>query len=324
MSFSQTPLLISFLLSFHLHMAPTIFAQGFGDPLPRFTHKQYASVHGRRMAYVDVGIGDPIVFLHGNPSSSYLWRHVMPRLEGHGRLIAPDLIGMGDSDKLPPGDPNRYSVQHHANYLYALLEILGVKRNVTLVIHDWGSALGFHWAYLQRDDPDAVKGIVFMEAMVRPFNSSIRPQVKEFKMLFETKESERLVLEQNYFVEQIMPTGIIRNLTEEEMNEWRRPFANPGEDRRPTFTFPNEIPVDGLPEATFRMVSDYSKWLVSDPKVKKLFLKAEPGQTVSQSEIEFVRTWTNVKEVPIKGRHFVQEDDPITIGDAIARWLSTQ
>lgn len=314
-------LLLTLIISILLTMAPIVSAKDFGDPLPRFIHKQYASVHGHRMAYVDVGVGDPIVFLHGNPSSSYLWRHVMAVLEGHGRLIAPDLIGMGDSDKLPGDDPNRYSVQQHANYLYSLLETLGVKRNVTFVIHDWGSALGFHWAYLHRDDPQAVKGIAFMEAMVMPFDSSVRPQVKEFKDLFATKKSEELVLQHNYFVEEIMPTGIIRNLTDKEMNEWRRPFANPGEDRRPTFTFPSEIPVDGSPQAPFKMVSDYSKWLSSDRHVRKLFLRAEPGSTISQAEITFIRTWTNVDEVAIKGRHYVQEDDPITIGDAIARWL---
>lgn len=302
-------------------MATAVPTGHFGNPLPRFTHKQYSFVLGRRMAYVDVGAGDPIVFLHGNPSSSYLWRHVMPRLEGHGRLIAPDLIGMGDSDKLPPGDPNRYSVQQHANYLYALLEALNVNRNVTLVIHDWGSALGFHWAYLRRGDPNAVKGIVFMEAMVKPFDSSTRPQVRDFKRMFETKEIEQLILQHNDFVELIMPTGIIRKLTEEEMKEWRRPFLTPGEDRRPTLTFPNEIPVDGTPEATFTMMSNYSKWLASDRRVRKLFLRAEPGSAVSQSEIEFIRTWPNVQEVAIKGLHFVQEDDPITIGDAIACWL---
>lgn len=305
-----------------LATAPSAFAQYIGEPPSRFLRKKYVSVHGRRMAYVEVGKGDPIVFLHGNPSSSYLWRNVMPHLEGHGRLVAPDLIGMGDSEKLPPPDPSRYSVLHHSNFLYGLFEKLDIRRNVTLVIHDWGSALGFNWAYLKRDDPDAVKGIAFMEAFVRPVTSKSRPEFLEFKNNLKGEQAKQRVLQQNLFVEVLMPPGIIRNLTMKEMNEWRRPFKTPGEGRLPTFTFPNEIPLDGMPRSTYRMASRYSRWLAFSKKVKKLFIRAAPGSLIMEQEINFIRSWPNVREVGVKGIHFLQEDDPHTIGKAIAKWHS--
>lgn len=305
-----------------LSVAPSAFTQYIGEPPARFLRKKYVSVHGRRMAYVQVGKGDPIVFLHGNPSSSYLWRNVMPHLEGHGRLIAPDLIGMGDSEKLPPPDPSRYSALHHTNFLYGLFEKLDIRRNVTLVLHDWGGGLGFNWAYLKRDDPDAVKGIAFMETITAPLTSKTRPDMVHIKSLFKGEKAKQLVFQQNFFVEVIVPQAIIRNLTMKEMNEWRRPFKTPGEGRLPTFTFPNEIPIDGIPRSTHRMWSRYTPWLASSKKIKKLFVRGEPGALVSKQDIEFVRSWPNVKEVVVRGLHYLQEDDPHTIGKAIAKWHS--
>lgn len=303
-----------------LAVAPSALAQFIGQPPARFLRKKYVTVHGRRMAYVEVGQGDPIVFLHGNPSSSYLWRNVMPHLEGRGRLIAPDLIGMGDSAKLPPPDPTRYSILHHSNFLYGLFEKLDIRRNVTLVIHDWGSALGFNWAYLKRNDPQAVKGIAFLEALVQPLTTRTRPDVIQFKNLFKGERGLQAVLQQNIFIEVLMPNGIMRNLTMKEMNEWRRPFRRPGQGRLTMHTMPNEIPVDGRPRSTYRMISRYSKWLASSKKVKKLFIRGVPGSLIGTPEAKFVRSWPNVKEVMAKGIHYLQEDDPHTIGKAIAKW----
>lgn len=303
----------------------TAFAQPIGYPPPRFTRKKYASVHGRRMAYVEIGRGDPIVFLHGNPSSSYEWRNVLPRMVGTGRLIAPDLIGHGDSDKLPPSDgPSRYTVLQHCNYLFALLEKLGVKRNVTLVLHDWGASMGFYWAYLRRKDPDAVRGIVFMEALVRPEDSKIRPIGTNFKKLLARPDIIRKVLQENLFIEQFLPKYILRNLTKAEMDQWRRPFKTPGDGRLPMITFPSEVPIDGIPRSTFKMVSDYSKWLGSTPHLPKLFIRSKNGIVITDQEVEFIRkSWPNVKEVIVKGVHFFQEDDPFTMGDTISEWISS-
>lgn len=311
-----------YLVVLLLAAVPSVFTQYIGEPPSRFLRKKYVTVHGRRMAYVEVGKGDPIVFLHGNPSSSYLWRNVMPHLEGHGRLIAPDLIGMGDSEKLPPPDPSRYSVLHHSNYLYGLFEKLGIKRNVTLVIHDWGCALGFNWAYLKRNDPDAVKGIAFMEAPMQLATSDTRPDLAQLKNLMKGEQGKQLILQQNFFIEVLVPQAIIRNLTTKEMNEWRRPFNTPGEDRLPMFTFPNEIPLDGVPRSTHRMLSRYVPWLTPSKKIKKLFIRGDPGSLVTKQDIELIRSWSHVKEVGVKGLHYLQEDDPHTIGKAIAKWLT--
>lgn len=314
--------IILFVTNLFLVFVPMVVCQSIGNPPARFLRKKYVNVHGRRMAYVEVGKGDPIVFLHGNPTSSYLWRNIMPHLESHGRLIAPDLIGMGDSQKLPPPDPSRYTVLQHSNFIYGMMEKLGVKRNVTLVLHDWGSAIGFNWAYLKRRDPDALKGIAFMESLVMPIDSKQRPDVLEFKNSFKGPRARDLVLNDNVFVEQTLPDFMIRNLTMKEMDEYRRPFKKPGQGRLPTFTFPNQIPIDGSPRSTHRMVSRYSRWLASSRKVNKLFFRAQPGILIARPEVKFIRSWPNIQEVGIKGKHFVQEDDPHTIGKAIAKWLS--
>ncbi len=279
--------------------------------------KKRVTVEGKEMAYVEAGEGDPIVFLHGNPTSSYLWRNVIPHLEGSGRCIAPDLIGMGDSDKLDDSGPGRYRFVEHRTYLDGLLEELEVRAGVTFVVHDWGSALGFDWA---RRHPDAVRGIAYMEAIVRPITwddwpRSIKPLFQDFR----SPKGEELVLEQNVFVEQVLPGAVIRDLTDEEMKVYRRPFEAPGESRRPTLTWPREIPIEGTPEDVHQIVTDYSEWLRT-ADVPKLFIDADPGAILRGASRELCRTWPNQTSVTVKGTHFIQEDSPDEIGRAIAEW----
>ena len=283
--------------------------------------KKKIDVRGSKMAYVEVGGGDPIVFLHGNPTSSYLWRNVIPHVEKLGRCIAPDLIGMGDSDKLTPSGPDRYTFVEHRRYLDALLEQLGVKSNVTLVIHDWGSALGFDWANRHRD---AVKGIAYMEAIVQPVSwddwpKAVRPVFQGFR----SPAGEAMILDNNVFVEQVLQGAIARKLTEEEMDVYRRPFREPGEGRRPTLTWPRQIPIDGEPKDVVDIVAAYAEWL-KQADVPKLFIDADPGAILRGKARDFCRAWPNQKQVTVKGIHFVQEDSPDEIGAAIADWMSNR
>ncbi len=280
--------------------------------------KKTTQVLGKSMAYIDEGDGDPIVFLHGNPTSSYLWRNVMPHLEGRGRLIAPDLIGMGDSQKLDDSGPDSYRFVEHREYLDALLEQLGITKNVTLVIHDWGSALGFDWANRHRD---AVKGIAYMEAILMPVTWDQWPEiVRPVFQGFRSPEGEAMVLEQNLFIEGVLPTAILRKFEDEEMNEYRRPFAEAGEARRPTLTWPRQIPIEGEPADVVEIVTEYGAWLKACD-VPKLFINAEPGAILVGAARDFARTWNNQTEVTVAGVHFVQEDSPDEIGRAIAEWL---
>jgi haloalkane dehalogenase len=280
--------------------------------------KRTASDLGRRMAYVETGTGDPIVFLHGNPTSSYLWRNVIPHLEPLGRCIAPDLIGMGDSDKLEASGPDRYRFVEHREYLDALLDALGVRENVVLVIHDWGSALGFDWA---RRHPDAVRGIAYMEAIVRPVTWAEWPE--EARAIFQALRSpagEEMVLAKNLFVERILPGSILRKLGEAEMEVYRRPFREPGEGRRPTLTWPRQIPLEGEPADVVEIVQAYADWLQESP-LPKLFVDAAPGAILTGPQREFCRGWPAQQEVRVRGVHFVQEDSPDEIGRAVAGWL---
>jgi len=279
--------------------------------------KQKVEILGRRMAFVETGEGEPIVFLHGNPTSSYLWRNVIPHLEDQGRCIAPDLIGMGDSDKLEKSGPDRYRFVEHREHLDALLEALGVREKVTLVIHDWGSALGFDWANRHRD---ALKGIAYMEAIVRPVSWDEWPKaVKPVFQAFRSPAGEQMVLEQNVFVEQVLPGAVLRGLTDAEMEVYRRPFLEPGEGRRPTLTWPREIPIEGEPADVVEIVDAYGRWL-SQSDLPKLFVNAEPGAILRGAARDFCRGWPNQTEVTVKGTHFVQEDSPDEIGDAVASW----
>lgn len=268
------------------------------------------------MAYIDEGDGDPIVFLHGNPTSSYLWRNIIPEVEGLGRCLAPDLIGMGESGKNPSGT---YRFVDHARYLDAWFDVLDLK-NVTLVIHDWGSGLGFHWANRNRD---RVKGIAYMEAFVRPVTWEEWPDsaTNIFKKM-RSQKGEKFILEENGFIEKILPSSIIRPLTKEEMDAYRRPFQDSGEERRPMLTWPRQIPFEGEPEDVHQFAQEYATWL-SESEVPKLFINAEPGTILTGPQREFCRTWPNQTEVTVKGLHFIQEDSPKEIGQAVAKFVQS-
>ena len=283
--------------------------------------KKTVEINGRKMAYIDEGEGDPIVFLHGNPTSSYLWRNVMPHVEGLGRILAPDLIGMGDSEKLPANDgPERYNFQVHYEYLKGFLEAVGATENVTLVIHDWGSALGFHWASQHRA---AVKGIAYMEALVMPIEwddwaESARGIFKGFR----SEKGEDMVLNRNMFIEGVLPSAVMRKLSDEEMNEYRRPYLN-SDDRQPTLNWPRAIPIEGSPADVAEIIHNYGQWLAEDATVPKLFVNAKPGTVLIGRQREFCRSWPNQTEVTVKGLHFIQEDSPDEIGEAVVSWLGT-
>ena len=280
--------------------------------------KQYQSVHGKQMAYHDVGSGDPVVFLHGNPTSSYLWRNVVPLVSGTARCIVPDLIGQGDSEKLDNPGPDSYTFAEHRKFLDGLLDQLDLGDNVVFVIHDWGSALGFDWANRHRQ---RVAGLAYMEGIVRPVSWDEWPE--KARGIFQSLRSdkgEEMVLLKNLFVEAILPASVLRALDDAEMAEYRRPFATPGEDRRPTLTWPRQIPVGGEPQEVVEIVQAYADWLtVSD--IPKLFINADPGSILTGAPREFARSWPNQTEVTVKGSHFIQEDSPVEIGDAIAAWL---
>ena len=274
------------------------------------------SVLDSEMAYVDVGEGDPIVFLHGNPTSSYLWRNIIPHCEGLGRCLAPDLIGMGDSGENPAGS---YRFVDHYRYLDAWLAAVGAVENVTFVIHDWGSALGFHWAYRH---PQQVRGIAYMEAIVRPMTWDEWPEsARGIFQGMRSEKGEELVLERNFFVERILPASILRKLSEEEMAVYRRPFLTPGESRQPTLTWPREIPIDGEPLDVYELVSNYARWLAHNEQLPKLFINADPGIMLTGNQREFCRVWPNQTEVTVSGLHFIQEDSPHEIGTATAEFV---
>ena len=281
--------------------------------------KKYVEVLGKRMAYVELGEGDPIVFQHGNPTSSYLWRNIMPHVQHLGRCIALDLIGMGDSQKLEDSGPDRYTFAEHYSYFSAALAELGVNENVTLVIHDWGSALGFHWANRHRD---AVQGICYMEAIVAPFPTwdDFSKDAAPLFQGFRSPAGEEMVLDKNIFVERVLPGSVLRGLTDDEMAVYRRPFEHPGEDRRPTLTWPRQIPIEGEPADVAAIAADYSAWLAASD-VRKLFINAEPGAILVGRQRELCRAWPNQTEVTVAGSHFIQEDSPDEIGQAIVDWM---
>ncbi len=239
-----------------------------------YPEKQFVDVHGLKMAYAECGDGAPIVFQHGNPTSSYLWRNVMPELAPLGRCIAVDLVGMGDSDKLADPGPGSYRYVEHREYLFEAWRRLGIGENVTFVVHDWGSALGFDWSCR---NPDKVKGIAYMEGIVRPLTWADWPaDAREIFRGFRSAAGEAMVLDKNLFVERVLPGSILRTLSEEEMLAYRRPFLAPGEDRRPTLSWPREIPIDGEPADVHEIVAHYADWL-SVTDVPKLFINDDPG-----------------------------------------------
>lgn len=286
-------------------------------PTP-FAKKKFVEVLGRRMAVIDEGEGDAIVFQHGNPTSSYLWRNVMPHCRGLGRLVACDLIGMGDSDKLEPSGPQRYTYAEQREFLFALWDALGLGNRVVLVLHDWGSALGFDWANRHRE---RVQGIAYMESIVMPLTwADWAENARRVFQNFRSAGGETMVLEKNVFVERVLPGSILRTLADDEMAEYRRPFAAPGEGRRPTLTWPRQIPLEGEPADVVAVVDDYARWLAASP-VPKLFVNAEPGSILAGRQRDFCRGWPNQTEVTVKGSHFIQEDSPDEIGAALAAFV---
>ena len=280
--------------------------------------KQYQTVDGKQLAYHERGEGRSIVFLHGNPTSSYLWRNIIPHVAEQGRCIAPDLIGQGDSDKLDDTSPGSYTFVQHREYLDGLLDQLDLGDDVVLVIHDWGSALGFDWANRHRD---RVSGIAFMEAIVRPISSwSDWPEAaRGIFQGFRSEAGEAMVIEKNLFVEAVLPGSVLREMTAAEMDEYRRPFVEP-QHRRPTLTWPRQIPIEGEPADVTEIVGAYAEWL-EQSDLPKLFVNADPGAILTGPQRDWVRTWPNLTEVTVAGSHFIQEDSPHEIGQAISAWL---
>jgi len=280
--------------------------------------KKFVEVLGSNMAYVDEGEGDAIIFQHGNPTSSYLWRNIMPHCEGLGRLIACDLIGMGDSDKLSPSNVSRYSYEEQRDYLYRAWEQLDLGDRIVFVVHDWGSALAFDWA---RQHDTRVQGIVYMEAIVSPLTWDDWPEnARKVFQAFRSTGGEEMILEKNVFVERVLTGSVMRQLSEIEMSEYRRPFQNKGEDRRPTLSWPRQIPIDGSPEVVVNLVQQYSEWLATSA-VPKLFINAEPGSILVGRQRELCRRWPNQTEVTVPGLHFLQEDSPDLIGSHVAQFV---
>ena len=269
----------------------------------RYTKKE-ANVMGYTMRYVDEGSG--------------LWRNIIPHLSGLGRCVAPDLIGMGDSDKLKNSGPESYTFVEHRQYLDALLEEIGVTENVVFVIHDWGSALGFDWAYRH---PDKVKGIAYMEAVLFHYEWSDWPEdARKIFQGFRSPAGEKLILEKNYFVELVLPNSVIREMSPAELDVYRRPFLSAGEERRPTLTWPRQIPIEGEPQEVVKIVTTYADWL-STSDLPKLFINADPGSILVGRARDFCRTWNNQEEVTVKGLHFIQEDSPDEIGQSIESFI---
>ena len=281
--------------------------------------QHFAEVNGKRLAYLEAGSGDPIVLLHGNPTSSYLWRNIIPELEGCGRVIAPDLIGQGDSEKLPASEgAGRYSFEVAFDYLDGLLGEIGANQNVTLVVHDWGSGLGFHWARL---NPESVKGIAYMEAIVMPITWDDWPEsARGMFQGFRSGKGEDLVLERNMFVEAVLPSSILRDLTEDEMAAYRAPFDT-SDNRQPTLNWPRQIPIEGEPPHMVELVAAYGAFM-AESTIPKLFVNADPGSILVGRQREFCRSWPNQAEVTVKGLHFLQEDSPREIGQAVAAWYA--
>lgn len=280
--------------------------------------KKYQEVRNKKMAYVDEGNGDTFLFLHGNPTSSYLWRNIAPHVEDLGRVVIPDLIGMGDSDKLDGVDNEGYKYHGQYGYLTELFDQLDLGNNIHLIIHDWGSAMGFQFA---RENPDRIKSITYMEAIVMPLTWEQWPDAAtKIFGLFRSEAGEELVLEKNFFVERILLADSATGYTDEEKAEYIRPFINAGEDRRPTLTWPRQIPLDGEPSEVVEEVRKNSEFH-KDSEIPKLFINADPGSILVGEQREFARTWKNQTEVTVSGNHFVQEDSSEEIGSALRNFV---
>jgi haloalkane dehalogenase len=285
--------------------------------------KKLALINGKRVAYVELGEGEPIfLFLHGNPTSSYLWRNVMPEVAGLGRCLAPDLIGMGDSDKLEPPGPETYRFAAHRAFLWGFIDsVIGRDRPIVMVVHDWGSALGFDWANHHRK---RVRAMVYMEAIVRPLTWTEWPESsRRVFQGFRSAVGEEMILDKNMFVERVLPASILRQLGQAEMEEYRRLFAKTNADRWPTLSWPREIPIDGEPASVVETAADYAGWMAEND-IPKLFVNADPGAILVGAQRDFCRNWPNQTEVTVSGSHFIQEDSGPEIGRAIADWFRRQ
>ena len=282
-------------------------------------NKKKVLIGDKNIAYIEKGSGEPIVFLHGNPTSSYLWRNITPYLETAGRCISIDLIGMGDSEKLDNPDTNSYRFEEHFFYIEQVIRKLTDGQKITLVLHDWGSALGFNWSYKY---PELVKGIAYMEAIVKELSwDEWNDKSKGIFQGFRSDAGEYLVLEKNYFIEKVLFGSIIRTLNDEEKKEYRRPFIEPGENRRPMLSWPREIPIDGEPKNVCRIVNNYSNWM-QENDIPKFFINADPGAIIQGTVRDFCRTWKNQREITVKGLHFIQEDSADEIGKALSKWYN--
>ena len=282
--------------------------------------KKYKDINNSKMAFIDEGSGDTFLFLHGNPTSSFLWRNIAPHVEDIGRIVIPDLIGMGDSDKLEGVDNPGYKYHGQYSYLTALMDELDLGDNIHLIIHDWGSAMGFQFA---RENQDRIKSITYMEAIVMPltWDQWPDPATKIFG-LFRSEAGEELVLEKNFFVERILLADSSTGYTEEEKSEYIRPFINPGEDRRPTLTWPRQIPLDGEPSEVVdevRLNAEFHK----ESDIPKLFINADPGSILIGDQREFARSWKNQTEITVSGNHFIQEDSSEEIGAALRNFVES-
>jgi haloalkane dehalogenase len=282
--------------------------------------KKHIAVNGHQMAYAEHGSGDPVVFLHGNATSSYMWRNIMPYLEGQARLIAIDNIGQGDSARLPSSGRGTYTLAEHQTYIDGVLEAVGVSDKVTFVMHDWGGPLGMSWAHRH---PDRIKGLAYCEVLVCNHESydDYPDAVGQMLKRLRTDEGEKLVLEENFFVEKVFTAGVLREMDAETMDEIRRPYREPGESRRATLTWPRQIPIEGEPADVAALMDDISAWMQANG-IPKLFINVEPGQIVFEKDLAILRSWSNATEVVVRGLHHPQEDSPDDIGKALADWYA--
>ncbi len=279
--------------------------------------KKFAEVKGKQIAYIDEGKGDPIVLIHGNPTSSFLWRNVIPELTDYGRVIAPDLIGHGDSEKMPTSEgPKAYNLETAYSYIDLLFQKIDADKNVILVLHDWGSAIGFMWAMRHMN---SVKGVAYMEAIVTPLDWKDWPEIAVgiFKG-FRSEKGEELIVNRNLFIEAVLPSSVIRTLSDAEMDAYRAPYLKPS-DRHPMLSWPRQIPLDGLPINVVNLVNEYGSFMLNS-QIPKLFINADPGSILVGRQREFCRCWPNQKEITVSGLHFIQEDSPSEIGRAVANW----
>lgn len=300
-----------------MSQSPGLQATATGLPSSN-VQQRYANVLGSRMAYLEAGSGRPIVMLHGNPTSSYMWRNIIPHLSGLGRIIAPDLIGMGASAKLNADVADRYRFQCHRRYLETFFETMDLGSSIVFVLHDWGSALGFDWAYRHQE---RAAGFAFWEAMVRPRRWNDFPEFRRRQFQFvRSPEGQRQVLEQNFFVEKVLPAGVLRPLTDEEMDAYRRPFVEPGEARLATAIWPQELPIEGEPADVVQAMENYGRWLAKS-NIPKLFINTTEGSLLIGSQRDFCRTWPNLTEVLVRGAHHAQEDSPNEIAMAVAEFV---